>query len=102
MLEHHADFAAHVGSLASGQGKVGVVDTDVALFGNFQAVDAADQCRFTRPGRPAQDDAFAFTHVEVDVAQHMEGAVVLVQALNGHHDLAWINLRGRGRASKAQ
>ncbi|MNR35943.1 hypothetical protein D3C85_1538200 [compost metagenome] len=68
MLEHHADFTAHIGSLTGGQGKVGVVDADLPFLSDFQAVDATDQRGFSRAGRPAQDDTLTFAHVQVDVA----------------------------------
>ncbi|MNE74199.1 hypothetical protein D3C80_1702600 [compost metagenome] len=102
MLEHHADFTAHIGGLAGGQGKVRVVDADVALLGDFQAVDAADQRGLSRTRRPAQDNALAFAHVQVDVAQHMIGAVVFVQSLDADHNLARVGVRGRAGCCKAQ
>ena len=52
----------------------------------LQRIDAPDQRRLSRTGRPADHDPFAALHGQVNIAQHMETAVPLVHVLdfNGH------------------
>ena len=80
MLEHHADFAAHFVDLLEVVGQLDAVDDDAALLMLLQPVDAADHGRFAGAGRPADHDALAAHHLEIDVAQHVEIAVPLVHA----------------------
>ena len=82
VLEHHADFAAHVVDVLEVVGERNAIDDDVALLMFLQPVDAADHGGFAGARRPADDDALALLHIEVDVAQHMELAVPLVDALS--------------------
>ncbi|MNN97703.1 hypothetical protein D3C81_2169190 [compost metagenome] len=65
------------------------------MFGNFKAVDATDQGGLAGAGGAAQHDAFTFAYLQVDVAQHMESAIVLVQALDADQHRAWVVLRGK-------
>jgi hypothetical protein len=53
VLEHHADFAADLVDLLQVVGQFDAVDDDLALLVLFQPVDAADQRRLARAGRPA-------------------------------------------------
>ena len=91
MLKHHADFTAHLARLTGRQRQVGVVDQDAPLFGDFQAVDAADQRRLAGAGRATQHDAFAFAHFQVDALEYMKSAVVLVQPGDIHDYLAGVS-----------
>ncbi len=48
MLEHHADFAAHLLDMLEVMAEFDVVDDDASLLMLFQPVDAADHRRFAR------------------------------------------------------
>jgi hypothetical protein len=78
VLEHHADFAAHFIDLLQIVGELHAIDDDVALLVFFQPVDAADHRRLAGARRPGDDDALAAHDLEVDVAQHVEIAVPLL------------------------
>ena len=82
LLEHHADFPAHVVDLLEVAGQLDALDHDGALLVFFEAVDAADERRFARARRPADDDALAAVDGEVDVAQDVELAEPLVHSLD--------------------
>ena len=84
MLEHHADVAAHLVDLLEVVGQLDAVDDDAALLMLLEPVDAADHGRFAGAGRPADDDALAAHHLEIDVAQHVEIAEPLVHADDFH------------------
>ena len=80
VLEHHADFAAHLVDLLEVVGQLDAVDDDAALLVLLQPVDAADHGRLAGAGRPADHDALAARDAQIDVAQHVEVAVPLVHA----------------------
>ena len=79
LLEHHADVAAHRDDLLGVVVKLDAVDDDAARLPVLQMVDAAQQRRLAAAGRPADDDALAARHFQIDVAQHVEFAEPLVQ-----------------------
>src|SRR5690606_37525654 len=76
------DVGAHLVDLLQVVGELGAVHLDASLLVRLEPVDAANECRFSRAGWPAYDDALAARHGEVDVLQYMELAVPLVQALD--------------------
>ena len=78
VLEHHADFAAHLVDLLQVVGELDAVDDDLALLVLLQPVDAADHRRLAGTRRPADDDALAAHDLQVDVLQHVEVAVPFV------------------------
>ena len=80
VLEHHADFAAHLVDLLQIVGQFLAVDDDLALLVLFQPVDAADHRRFAGARRTADDDALALHDLQVDVLQNVEVAIPLVHA----------------------
>ena len=57
-----------------------------ALLVLLQRVDAADHRRLAGAGRAADDDALAAVDGQRDVAQHVEGAVPLVDAVEADGD----------------
>ena len=84
LLEHHADFLAHVVDGLDIVGELDAVHRQVALLVLFEPVDAADQGGLARARRAADDDALAFGDGQVNVAQHMEVvAVPLVDFVEG-------------------
>ena len=58
------------------------VDDDAAALPVLEPVDAAQQRRLSAARRPADHDALAAHDLQIDVAQHVEGAEPLVHA---HH-----------------
>ncbi len=82
VLEDHAHLPADRFDLLEVIGQFHAIDHDAALLVFLQAVEAADGGRLARAGWPAQDDALALAHVQVDVLEHMELAVPLVHALH--------------------
>jgi hypothetical protein len=82
-LEHHADLAAHLIDVAQARAQFDVVDDDAAFLELLERVDAADEGRLARAGGAADHDALALGDLEVDVAQHVELAVPLVEAGDG-------------------
>ena len=85
LLKHHADVAAYREDLLGIVGQLLAVDDDTAALPVFEAVDAAKHRRFAAAGWTADDDALAPRDRQIDVAQHVEIAVPLVQGadLNG-------------------
>ena len=79
LLEHHADFAPQVARLPHTAVEQLAIEADFAFLIAFQAVDAADERRFARAGRAADDEALAFFDVEVDVFQGVVFAVPFVE-----------------------
>jgi hypothetical protein len=82
VLEHHTDFAADRFDLLEVVGQLHAVDDDAALLVFFQTIEATNRRRLAGTRRPAQDDTFALFDVEVDVFEHVELAVPLVDALH--------------------
>jgi hypothetical protein len=81
-LEHHADLGTHLVDLAQVVGQLDAVHHDAPALVRFQPVDAADQGGLAGPGRAADHDLLALRHRQVDVLEHLEGAVPLVDADN--------------------
>ena len=79
LLEDHADFAPQVARLPHAAVQHFAVDADFAFLIAFQAVDAADERRFARAGRAADNEALALGDVEVDVFQGVVFAVPFVE-----------------------
>ena len=79
LLEDHADFAPQVARLPHAAVQHFAVKADFAFLIAFQAVDAADERRFARAGRAADNEALALGDVEVDVFQGVVFAVPFVE-----------------------
>jgi hypothetical protein len=86
VLEHHAHFAAHLVDALEVGSQFRPVDDDLTFLVLLKPIDAADERRLARAGGASNDDAFAFHHREVDVAQHVEVGIPLVHAddFDGH------------------
>ena len=87
LLEHHADFAAHLVDLLEVLGQFHAVDDDAAALPVLEPVDAAQQRRLAAARRAADHDALAAHDLQVDVAQHVKAAEPLVQADDLDRDL---------------
>jgi hypothetical protein len=79
VLEHHADFAADRFDVLEVVGELDPVDHQRALLMLLQPVDAADHRRLARPRRTADHDLLAFADLEIDVLEHVEIAIPLVE-----------------------
>jgi hypothetical protein len=88
MLEHHADLAADLVDALQVVGELDTVDHDAALLVLLQAVDAADHGGLAGARGPADHDALALGHAQVDVAQHVEIAEPLVHPDHVDGDVA--------------
>src|SRR5215472_5971783 len=78
LLEHHADLPADRLDVLDIRGQFDPGDVDLTLLVLLQSVDAADHRRFARAGRPADDDPFALSDLEIDVLEDMEFAIPFV------------------------
>jgi hypothetical protein len=104
VLKHHADLAADGVDAADVAGEQHAVDNDVAALEVLQPVDAAQHGGLAGAGRAADDDALAAGDGQVDVGQHVELAVPLVQPGDLDRrggDLDRLRERG-GRGSRRQ
>src|SRR5690606_29880562 len=81
-LEHHADVGPQRGEGLALGGERLPVDLDGAAVDRLEAVDHAAQRGLARPGRAEHHDDLAGRDLQVDVAQDVEVAEVLV---DGHH-----------------
>src|SRR5262249_30265559 len=79
LLEHHADLAADLVDRPEILGELRAVDDDAAALPVLDAVDAAQQRRLAAARGAADDDALSAHDLEVDVAQHVEGAEPFVE-----------------------
>ena len=80
MLEHHSDVSPHLLDRLHVIVDFHAVNDDPPFLVLLQPIDATNKGRFSRPRRPADDDAFTRKDFEIDVAQHMEAAEPLVDA----------------------
>ena len=80
LLEHHADLAPDRLDRLQVVGELDAVDLERALLMLLEAIDAADQRRFAGSRRPADHDPLAARDRQIDVAQHVELPVPLVDA----------------------
>ncbi len=97
VLEHHADVATDRLDLLDVLGQRHAVDHDIAFLMLLKMIDAADHRRLAGPRRATDDDTFALAHAQVDVTQHVEVAVPLVETLELDHRAligAGVALRG--------
>src|SRR4029077_5732952 len=67
-LEHHAHFATDFVDPPQARTQFDPVHDDPAFLKFLERVDTADQRRFSRARRAADDDALAPADIEIDVA----------------------------------
>ena len=77
-LEHHADLGAQRGELLALLRQRLALDEDLAGVDGLEAVDGAAERGLARAGRADDHDHLALVDGEVDVLEHVELAVVLV------------------------
>ena len=87
LLEHHADLSADELDVLQVAGQLVAVDDDFPLLMLLEPVDAADQGGFAGSRRSADDDALALMDRQVDVLEHVELAVPLVDSDHFDRDL---------------
>src|SRR5262249_31618384 len=79
LLEHHPDLAAHLIDGLEILGELGAIDDDATALPVLDAVDATKQRRLAAARGAAHDDALSAHDLQLDVAQHMEGAEPFVE-----------------------
>src|SRR4249919_3290231 len=79
MLKHHASFSPYLIDFFQVCGHLDAVDKNLPALMLFQAIDAADHCRLAGTRRSADHDALAATDLQIDVAEHVEIAIPLVE-----------------------
>ena len=77
-LEHHAHFRAQTGEFLAFLRQRLAVDADIPGIDGFQTVDGAAHRGFARAGRSDDDEHLAFAYGEVDVLEHMQIAIMLL------------------------
>ena len=77
-LEHHAHFRTQFGEFLAFLRQRFAVDADIAGIDGFQTVDGAAHRGFARAGRSDDDEHLAFAYGEVDVLEHMQIAIMLL------------------------
>ena len=84
LLKHHgAILASHLQVILFGERRT--VDDDLARRGLLQIIDATDERRLTRAGRPDHYELLAALDGEIDIFEHMQVAKVLVEMLDLDH-----------------
>ena len=95
LLEHHADVAAPPRDLVGGQlvqavtadlpPDVTAVDEDAAAVEGLEQVDAAQQGRLARAGRPEDDDRLTGVDLQVDALEDLQVPETLADAAGLEH-----------------
>ena len=85
MLEHHAHLAAHLVDVHLGVGEFRALESDAALGGGLQQVQAAQEGGLTGAGGPDDDHLFPGGDVFRDIVQHQMVAEGLGQMFNVDH-----------------
>jgi hypothetical protein len=80
-LEHHADALACMVDVGARVEEIDAVHLQAARRGLFEPVEAAKQRGLARARRPDDEDELALGHHQIDALQHMQGAVMLVEAV---------------------
>lgn len=84
LLKHHgAILASHLQVILFGERRT--VDDDLARRGLLQIIDATDERRLTRTGRPDHYELLTALDGEIDIFEHMQVAKVLVEMLDLDH-----------------
>ena len=101
-LEHHADVAALLRGILRVQlvqlaGGLPVadqlaVDVELAAVDLLQVVDAAQEGRLARPGRPDQAHHLAAPDGQRDALEHLQRAELLAHLLAAHHQVGTSHL----------
>src|SRR5262249_10345522 len=97
VVEDHTQLAAHLAELAGGELPMELlaVDGNGAGGGCFQIVDAADECAFARSAGTGDGDAPTTLDGELNIAEDMALAKILVEAAHVNHQVARATRRGR-------
>jgi hypothetical protein len=87
LLKHHAHLPAHLIDGAQIFAQLYAGHGDSTLLVLFQAVDAADQGGFARARWATNDNALAFSDLQIYVAQHMKLAKPFIDFFEGDDGL---------------
>jgi hypothetical protein len=89
-LEHHAHVGSQLREALALLGQRHAVDRDGAGVDRLETVDGAAQGRLTRSRGPEHDHHLAAADLGVDVVEHVQLAVVLVDRVHDHERFAII------------
>ena len=78
VLKHHADLATNRFYMTQIVGDFSTVNNDLTFLMLFKPVDASNERGLSRARRSAHNDTLALSDIQIDIAQHMELAVPLV------------------------
>jgi hypothetical protein len=103
-LEHHRDLGAHRADLPLGAVHARSVHPDLAAVVGFEPVDAAQERRLARAGRPDDADHLTLRHPRGDALEHRHRPEMLADAVEFDHGRParfsrWRTIRIRGRLS---
>ncbi|GMB79715.1 hypothetical protein NN6n1_04970 [Shinella zoogloeoides] len=90
VLEHQVDILADLADIAHLAVQCNTIDRNLAFLMRFQTIEAADQRRLAGARETAGDDTLALANRQVDIRQHLEGAVPLGNVLR-FDDLAAVH-----------
>ena len=76
-LEHHTNVLAHLVDIGMLVGDIVTVDNDCAAGDLLEAVEAAQESRLTRTGRPEDNDDLALMDVDRNVLEDFQIAEIL-------------------------
>src|SRR5260221_1912859 len=82
VLEHHTDVAADAGQVDARRGKIDTIDEDMPRRRVLEPVETAQQRALSGYAGTYEDHDLAAPNDAVAAAQHVQGAVVLVQPFN--------------------
>ena len=90
-LEHHTHVSAELGQFFALFGEQRVVDVNFAGIDGFQAIDSAAQRGFAGAGRAEEHQNLAGGNLEIDIAEGVVFAVVLIHIPHAdHRGTSWI------------
>ena len=87
MLKYHAHFCANLLDIFDVVGHLYAVHDDPASLMLLEAIDAADQGRFSGARGAADDDTFLFMYGKIDASKNMKIAEPLVNVDKINHGI---------------
>jgi hypothetical protein len=95
MLEHHTDIAPDLVDIGLLVAQPDAVHDQFPVRNRFQPVDATDERAFAGAGRPDYDDDLAGMDGQINVFEHMEMPVMLVDLMKPYHTIPPSNLNDK-------
>src|SRR5438874_7036696 len=82
LLKNHTDFTPHLLDLLYVGREFGPFDHDPTTLPVLETVDAAQERRLAASRRPADHNALAARHFQINAAQHVKSPIPFVQAFD--------------------